>query len=148
MKREEVREHYDMLAAEDKEMDKSFRKDFADCEPYVDQLYKLFRKRPRWQKHKMSTADLIMGDPNSLNLFATRPSSASTPRGAGAGAEQENPMAELDSPSYMPEGLELHTWERFVAHRHRKVESEGKVREKKKNPSFRPKESRVCVLCV
>ncbi len=123
MKREEVREHYDALAAEDKEMDRTFRKDFADCEPYVDQLYKLFRKRPRGQKHKTSAVDLVVGDPNSFNLFAMRPSSSGTMR------EMENPMTELDNPAYMPEGLEPHTWERFVAHRRRKVESEAKVRQ-------------------
>ena len=123
MKREEVREHYDMLAAEDKEMDRTFRKDFADCEPYVDQLYKLFRRRPRGQRHKSSAVDLIVGDPTSLNLFAMRPSSSTI-----RAAEQESFMIEFDNPSYMPEGLELHTWERFVAHRHRKVESEAKVR--------------------
>lgn len=120
MKREEVREHYDMLAAEDKEMDRTFKKDFADCEPYVDQLYKLFRKRPRGQRHK-SNVDLVMGDPHSLNLFAVMTSSSSTLR------ETENPMTELDSISFMPEGMEPHVWERFVVHRHRKVESEAKV---------------------
>lgn len=30
------------------ELDRTFKKDFADCEPYVDQLYKLFRRRPRY----------------------------------------------------------------------------------------------------
>ena len=121
MKREEVREHYDALAAEDKEMDRTFKKDFADCEPFVDQLYKLFRKRPRGQKHKSNIDLTVVGDPNSLNLFAMRPSSSSSMR------DMENPMAELDGPAYMPEGLEPHTWERFVAHRRRKVESEAKV---------------------
>jgi len=47
---EEHREQYEQMVAEDREMDRSFRRDFADCEPHVDQLYKLFRKRPRWVK--------------------------------------------------------------------------------------------------
>lgn len=29
------------------EVEKSFKKDFADCEPHVDQLLKLFKRRPR-----------------------------------------------------------------------------------------------------
>ncbi len=41
------REQYEQLLAEDKEQDRFFKRDFADCEPYTDQLYKLFRKRPR-----------------------------------------------------------------------------------------------------
>ena len=45
---EEHREQYEQMVAEDREVDRSFRRDFADCEPHVDQLYKLFRKRPRW----------------------------------------------------------------------------------------------------
>lgn len=46
---EQFREQYEQLAAEDRELDRSFKRDFADCEPYTDQLYKLFRKRPRWE---------------------------------------------------------------------------------------------------
>ncbi len=44
---EQFREQYEQLLAEDKEQDRFFKRDFADCEPYTDQLYKLFRKRPR-----------------------------------------------------------------------------------------------------
>ena len=36
-------------------------------------------------------------------------------------------MSELDDISNMPEGMDIHQWERFVAARHRKVESERKV---------------------
>lgn len=117
---EEVKEQYDLLAAEDKEMDRTFKKDFADCEPYVDQLYKLFRKRPRGQKHK-TMVESVVGNPLSQDLFSLRRSSSGTIR------EGENPLAELDHVSYMPEGLEASLWERFVQHRHRKVESESKV---------------------
>ena len=38
---------YDMALAEDKDLDKGFRKEFSDCELYMDQLYKLYKKRPR-----------------------------------------------------------------------------------------------------
>lgn len=121
---EEVKEQYEVLVAEDKEMDKAFKKDFADCEPYVDQLYRLFRKRPRGQKLKPGMEALVhVGDPTSQNLFAVRPMSA-----AHGGRDGENVMGELDHVSHMPEGLESHSWERFVTHRHRKVESEMKVR--------------------
>lgn len=117
---EVVREQYELLATEDKEMDKAFRKDFSDCEPYVDQLYKLFRRRPRGQKLKASV-DPILGDPLSQDLFAMRPSSSGTMR------DGDNPMGELDHVSHMPEGLEPFSWERFVIHRHKKLESEAKV---------------------
>jgi hypothetical protein len=119
---DEVRDQYDLLAAEDKELDRTFRKDFADCEPYVDQLYKLFRKRPRGQKHK-TMVESVAGNPSlkSQDLFSVRPSSS------GAVREGENPMTEMDNVVHMPEGMEMSVWERFIAHRHRKVESESKV---------------------
>lgn len=118
---EEVRDQYDLLAAEDKEMDKTFKKDFADCEPYVDALYKLFRKRPRGQQKHKTMVETVVGNPKSQDLFSVRPSSSSMMR------EPEDPMTELDSAIYMPEGLEAFLWEKFLAHRHKKVDSESRV---------------------
>ncbi len=45
---EAYREQYDILVAEDKVMDKAFKREFHDVSAVqVDQLYKLFRRRPR-----------------------------------------------------------------------------------------------------
>ena len=45
---EEFRNEYDILVAEDKVMDKAFKRDFHDVSAVMaDQLYRLFRKRPR-----------------------------------------------------------------------------------------------------
>ena len=42
------REQYDILVAEDKVMDKAFKREFHDVPAVqVEQLYKLFRRRPR-----------------------------------------------------------------------------------------------------
>ena len=46
-KTDECRELYDQMLADDKTLDRNFKRDFADCEPFVDQLYKLFKRRPR-----------------------------------------------------------------------------------------------------
>ena len=43
----EFKREYEFAVVEDKDFDKAFRKDFADCEPYIDVLYKTFRRRPR-----------------------------------------------------------------------------------------------------
>jgi len=43
----EFKREYEFAVVEDKDLDKAFRKDFADCEPYIDALYKAFRRRPR-----------------------------------------------------------------------------------------------------
>lgn len=42
------KEHHDMLVAEDKILDRSFKKEFSDILGHqVDVLYKLFKRRPR-----------------------------------------------------------------------------------------------------
>lgn len=42
------REVYDKVVAEDKMLDRSFKRDFSDIPlSLVDQLYKLFKRRPR-----------------------------------------------------------------------------------------------------
>ena len=106
---EDAQARYEQLASEDKEMDRSFRKEFVDCEPYVDQLYKLFRRRPRGQKLKNVTSggDGLVANSNSQNLFALGPSST------GGTKDAESLMADLDHISYMPEGMEQSLWERF-----------------------------------
>ena len=52
---EETQQAYDMCLAEDKDLDKGFKKEFADCEPHLDQLYKLYKKRPRCAHHAPCT---------------------------------------------------------------------------------------------
>ena len=45
---EAFREQYDILIAEDKVMDKAFKREFHDVSAVMqDHLYKLFRRRPR-----------------------------------------------------------------------------------------------------
>lgn len=126
----EFREQYEQMAAEDKEFDKSFKRDFADCEPYVDQLYKLFRKRPKGYRLKPGPSDgtvNLVSDPKSQNPFAMRPSSVAKGE-RGLKIDGDDPMLELDDTSYMPEGLEsVSSWERFVVYRRRKMESEKMV---------------------
>ena len=43
------RDEYEIMMADDKAMDKGFKRDFSDQDPHtVDQLYKLFKRRPRF----------------------------------------------------------------------------------------------------
>ena len=118
------------MVAEDRELDKIFKRDFADCEPYVDQLYKLFRKRPRGHRLKQgpSNEGVIKLDPTSQNPFAVRPPSATGKRQATDGTGDDDPMVELDDVSHMPEGIDYNVWDRLTAYRRRKVASEQRVR--------------------
>lgn len=124
---EELHDQYVQMVAEDRELDKSFKRDFSDCEPFIDLLYKLFRKRPRVFRLKQGPSNEGMKpDTNSQNPFAFRPSSVTGRRQPQLDGN-DDPMAELDDTSNMPEGLEHPIWDRFTAYRRRKVASEQKV---------------------
>ena len=43
----QLQRSYELSMSEDKDLDKGFKKELSDCEPYTDQLYKLYKKRPR-----------------------------------------------------------------------------------------------------
>ena len=123
---EDFHDQYEQMVAEDRELDKSFKRDFSDCEPFIDLLQKLFRKRPRGLRLKQGPSNEGMKlDTNSQNPFAFRPSSSVGKKRALDG--NGDPMAELDDISNMPEGLEYPIWDRFTACRRRKVASEQRV---------------------
>ncbi|KAM7385486.1 hypothetical protein PAMP_001568 [Pampus punctatissimus] len=115
-------ETYDSILAEDKVLDKEFRKEFFDVPRHVvDHLYKLFRRRPRVQKMRTQTD-------NNQNPFKQQSLCGSlAPDGLG---NMLMAMEELDAQKNMPEGLNPMIWERFCLVRRTKVESEQKVRMK------------------
>ncbi|XP_068183619.1 cilia- and flagella-associated protein 43 [Antennarius striatus] len=92
---------YEGAVAEDKVLDKEFRKEFFDVPSHVfDHLFKLFKRRPRVKRSVHSDA--------LDNLLKA--------------------MEELDAPENMPEGLDPFVWERFCHVRRIKVESEHKLK--------------------
>ncbi|XP_061602161.1 cilia- and flagella-associated protein 43 [Cololabis saira] len=98
-------EEYDSLVAQDKVLDKDFRKNCFDIQNHPsDQLYKLFKRRPRTP---------LCGSlgPNALNQML-------------------NAMEELDAPENMPEGMCPAVWMKLCVARREKVESEQKVKTK------------------
>ncbi|XP_057635892.1 cilia- and flagella-associated protein 43 [Chionomys nivalis] len=117
------KEHHDNLVAEDKILERSFKKEFSDISGHqVDILYKLFKRRPRIHKQKTHA------DVNSLVPYGERPGSGKL--------NKENftqlmkAMDELDNISNMPEGLDPFVWEHFCTTRRTKVENEYKVKQK------------------
>ncbi|KAH9504597.1 Cilia- and flagella-associated protein 43 [Bulinus truncatus] len=112
------RNEYEHLQAEDKYLDKSFRREFTDASgSQVDTLYKQFKRRPRTQKYKS-----IDGIKKVLNPFADRPSSAVQLNHLKG--QLATGLDELDKPSNLPEGIEHHLWEKMCKLRRNKVESE------------------------
>ncbi|XP_068597731.1 cilia- and flagella-associated protein 43 [Brachionichthys hirsutus] len=106
---------YDGAVAEDKTMDKEFRKEFFDAPNHVvDHLYKLFKRRPRFL--------WMNSGPSFLRFRAKRPL---PPDALG---NLLTAMEELDAPENMPEGLDPSVWKRFCQVRRIKVESELKLK--------------------
>ncbi|KAI3363278.1 hypothetical protein L3Q82_011908 [Scortum barcoo] len=115
-------ETYDSIVAEDKVLDKEFRKEFFDVPSHmVDQLYKLFKRRPRVQKIRTQT------DHSSNPIKEQRLCGSLAP---DAFSKMLKAMEELDAPENIPEGLNLMIWEKFCLVRRTKVESEQKVKVK------------------
>uniref|UniRef100_A0A8C3T8T3 Cilia and flagella associated protein 43 n=1 Tax=Chelydra serpentina TaxID=8475 RepID=A0A8C3T8T3_CHESE len=115
------RETYDNLAAEDKILERGFKKEFSDVPVHhVDHLFKLYKRRPRAQKIKMHL--------DTANPYGDRPGSARAYKEALAHLMKA--IDEMDDPENMPEGLDLPVWERFCLARRTKVESEQLVKRK------------------
>ncbi|XP_018407904.1 PREDICTED: cilia- and flagella-associated protein 43 [Nanorana parkeri] len=118
---ESFRESYDDLVAEDKLLDRGFKKEFSDVlAHHVDQLYRLYKRRPRVQRLRTQTENEAP--------FGERPASGKTYRDSIAPLMKA--MDELDAPEHMPEGLELPVWERFCLARRSKMEYELQVKRK------------------
>lgn len=117
------KEHYDNLLAEDKVMDRSFKKEFSEIPGHqVDILYKLFKRRPRIAKQKTHS------ETTSAVPFGELPGSGKLSKDASA--QLMKAMDELDNISNMPEGLNPLVWNHFCMTRRAKVENEQKVKQK------------------
>ncbi|XP_008588228.1 PREDICTED: WD repeat-containing protein 96-like isoform X4 [Galeopterus variegatus] len=117
------REHYDNLLAEDKVLDRSFKKEFSEIPGHqVDILYKLFKRRPRIHKQKVNL------DTTNIVPFGERPGSGKLNKDNFA--QLMKAMDELDNVNNMPEGLDPLIWDHFCITRRAKVENEQKVKQK------------------
>ncbi|XP_038265649.1 cilia- and flagella-associated protein 43 isoform X4 [Dermochelys coriacea] len=115
------RETYDNLSAEDKILERGFKKEFSDVPAHhIDHLFKLYKRRPRAQKIKMHL--------DTANPYGDQPGSARAYEEALAHLMKA--IDEMDDPENMPEGLDLTVWERFCLARRTKVESEQLVKQK------------------
>ncbi|XP_066477233.1 cilia- and flagella-associated protein 43 [Tiliqua scincoides] len=116
-----AREAYDILTAEDKLLERGFRKEFSDLPTHhIDQLFKLYKRRPRAPKTKVHV--------DAANPYGDRPGSAKAHQDALAHLMKS--IDDMDEPENRPEGLDLASWERFCAARRTKIESEQMVKQK------------------
>ncbi|XP_077991965.1 cilia- and flagella-associated protein 43-like [Glandiceps talaboti] len=120
---EQFRDTYDILVAEDKVLDRVFKREFADVPAsQVDQLYKLFRRRPRGRRvgGELSMDVITTGNPYGDRPLSPRQQLSNMLKG----------LHEFDDESHMPEGVELSVWQRMCDARKYKVESEQNVKQK------------------
>ncbi|XP_078310806.1 cilia- and flagella-associated protein 43-like isoform X4 [Crassostrea virginica] len=124
------KEQYDILNAEDKVMDKAFKREFNDVTAVQqDQLYRLFRKRPRIPRLKgFDTPAPSTADSSLPNPFADRPSTAR--QHAQAKSQLEAAIQDLDKISNLPEGVEESVWQRLCAYRREKIENDLLIKQK------------------
>ncbi|KAF6107961.1 cilia and flagella associated protein 43 [Phyllostomus discolor] len=112
------KEHYDNLLAEDKILDRSFKKEFSEIPSHqVDVLYRLFKRRPRIHRQKPHA------DITSIVPFGERPGSGKL--SADAFAQLMKAMDDLDNVNNMPEGLNPLVWNHFCATRRAKVKQKA-----------------------
>ncbi|OAF66712.1 hypothetical protein A3Q56_05568, partial [Intoshia linei] len=120
-----VREQYEILFAEDKVMDKQFKKEFNDVSStLMDQLYKLFKKRPGILSLK-STLDHSFGfvENKTDNPFNDKTNSEIISKKYQRGLDAV--IRELNKESHAPEFLDLNYWHgKFIPYRQKKILTE------------------------
>ena len=146
------KEQYDILNAEDKVMDRSFKREFNDVTAVQqDQLYRLFRKRPRIPRLKGfdTPAPPTASDSTLPNPFADRPSTAR--QHSQAKHQLDGAINEMDKDVNCPEGVEPHVWQRLCQYRREKIENDLLVRIFKRNfyaPGMEFGGSSFCPCCL
>ncbi|CAK8681425.1 cilia- and flagella-associated protein 43-like [Clavelina lepadiformis] len=119
---DEYQEVYDNVVAEDKLLDRAFKREFSDVPLSVaDQLYKLFKRRPRVQRQRNLADRSGSLDPYGMSDRGSVAQSVISDTSL-------NGLSELDDESNMPEGVDVTIWTRLCVARRTKVESEIRVR--------------------
>lgn len=124
---DDYRNEYDIHVADDKVHERMFRREFQNLPtPFVDQLLKHYKKRPRGQKAK--TYESQAYDTASSYPFSDRPSTARRNEEARYALNQA--MAELNQEKNIPEGVDNQSWEHLCAYRMEKIEKELQIKQK------------------
>eukprot|EP00163_Fabomonas_tropica_P014758 TRINITY_DN2681_c0_g1_i3.p1 TRINITY_DN2681_c0_g1~~TRINITY_DN2681_c0_g1_i3.p1 ORF type:complete len:1349 (-),score=493.19 TRINITY_DN2681_c0_g1_i3:86-4132(-) len=119
---DQYREGVENLVMQDKVMEKTFRKDFADADEFLDPLFRLFRRR-----HKQRGGDQRrVVTPDSDDPFAKADALAAEKNATGVQAYLAQNALDYDNDA--PEGLPEYLWERLLEARQKKLESEAEIR--------------------
>ncbi|XP_063718204.1 cilia- and flagella-associated protein 43-like isoform X2 [Symsagittifera roscoffensis] len=124
----DYREKYENIIAEDRVLDRNFRKEFSECSgAMIDALQKQYKRRPRGPKALKKDVDIGMGDGAGVgNPYNERPSSAMAQQNAREGLFRA--LEELEAESYAPEGIDLAVWKKLCDYRRKKLQSEQEIK--------------------
>lgn len=128
---EAFKDGYETLVFEDKALEKSFTREFADVSAGLrEQLSKLFRKRvkARFQvtKTNLNPQNIYLAELGANNPYAERPSTAQ--QILSQDIELEKSLNEMDAPNNAPIGIDNTVWERFINFRRQKIELENTIK--------------------
>ncbi|KAM3957531.1 cilia- and flagella-associated protein 43 [Aphomia sociella] len=120
---EECQATYDSLAQKDKYMERTFKNHFADLSPIiVDQCYKFYKKRPKWQQRASHTPAVL------LELAAAVLAAARPPRLHADCSDYYKGVEQLDLISNMPPVMDEVLWTTMCKLRRAKIENEIRMR--------------------
>lgn len=124
----DYRTNYDNLVTEDKTIDKNFKNEFPGISHnMVDQLHKLFKKRPKTFSLKVSSASVNSPERDSNANPQQESGSSSRPKSATQ-ALIESTLKEMDKLTNSPDGVDSKVWAKFCQIRRNKVYKEQQVR--------------------
>ncbi|CAK1602687.1 unnamed protein product [Parnassius mnemosyne] len=120
---EECQASYDALAQKDRHMDKTFKNHFADLSPIiVDQCYKFFKKRPKWQQRASMTPGVL------LQLAGAAAGGPRPPLLHPDCLDYLRGLEQLDLISNMPPVMDEALWATMCKLRRTKIENEIRMR--------------------
>ncbi|XP_075245567.1 cilia- and flagella-associated protein 43-like isoform X2 [Convolutriloba macropyga] len=125
---QDYREKYENIVAEDRVLDRNFRKEFSECSAaMIDALQKQYKRRPRGPKALKKEVDIGLGEGvNVGNPYNERPSSALAHQNAREGLFRA--LEELESETHAPEGIDLSVWKKLCDYRRKKLQSEQEIK--------------------
>ncbi|XP_028044067.1 cilia- and flagella-associated protein 43 isoform X1 [Bombyx mandarina] len=114
---------YDSLVVKDKYLDRTFKNHFADLSPIiVDQCYKFFKKRPKWQQRAAASAGVLYELAAAVLLAVKPPLLPPDCLDYYKGVEQ------LDHSTNMPPVMDEALWALMCKLRRAKIENEIRMR--------------------
>lgn len=118
---------YEELSAKDRALDKQFKSSFAEFagQAVVDQAYRVFRRRPKWQMRAWQTAAILQDMARRVNAADLTVNGPPLPQDCFAYLQL---IEQVDKFSNAPNLMDQNLWQILCKMRRVKIEIEFKVR--------------------